>query len=95
VESITRQDVERLARSMLSRGLQPKTVRNVMTFLHSVFGLAVANGWIAANPVAGATRPKRRRQGDVNPDLRFLTVAQLDTVVAAIPDEIVARQPAP
>ncbi len=40
VESITRQDVERLGRSMLGRGLAPKTVRNVTTFLHAVFALA-------------------------------------------------------
>lgn len=28
---------------MLGRGLAPKTVPSVMTFLHSIFGLAVAN----------------------------------------------------
>ena len=41
VDSIMRQDVERLASSMLERGLAPKTARNVMTFLHFVFALAV------------------------------------------------------
>jgi len=35
VETVTRQDVERVARSTLGRGLSPKTVRNVMTFLHA------------------------------------------------------------
>jgi hypothetical protein len=73
IDSVTRQDVERLGHAMLSRGLAPKTVRNVMTFLHSVFELAIANGWIERNPVAGAARPKRRRQGDANPDRQFLT----------------------
>ena len=43
VDSVTRQDVERIGRSMLGRGLAPKTVPSVMTFLHSIFGLAVAN----------------------------------------------------
>ena len=65
VDSITRQDVERLARSMLERGLAPKTVRNVMTFLHSVFALAVESEWTASNPVAHAARPRRRRDPSV------------------------------
>ena len=95
IETVTRQDIERLARSMLGRGLAPKTVRNVMTFLHAVFALALANEWIDRNPVAGAARPKRRRQGDANPDLQFLTVQQLDLVLAAIPDEDVMLAPAP
>jgi integrase len=70
-------------------------VRNVVTFLHAVFALALANGWIQTNPVVGAVRPKRRRHGDANPDLQFLTVQQLDAVLEAIPDEPVTPLPAP
>ena len=36
IETIERGDVERLASSMLERGLAPKTVRKVITFLHGV-----------------------------------------------------------
>ena len=50
VETVTTEDVERLARAMLAKPLAPKTVRNVMTFLHSVFALAVKKGWAPANP---------------------------------------------
>ncbi len=92
VDSVRRADVERLARSLLARGLAPKTVRNTITFLHSVFALAVDEEWIPANPVARAARPKRRRQGDANPDLQFLTIAELDAVIAAIPDEPVGHE---
>jgi hypothetical protein len=64
IETITRQDVERLARSMLARGLAPKTVRNIMSFLHAVFALAVANEWIERNPVASrATRGAQLGEG--------------------------------
>jgi hypothetical protein len=42
IDSVTRQDVEGLGRSMLGRGLAPKTVRNVMTFLHAIFALALS-----------------------------------------------------
>jgi integrase len=76
---------------MLKRGLAPKTVRNVMTFLHSVFALAEESDWVVANPVARAARPRRRREGDADPDLQFLTLPALDAVIAAIPDRTVDR----
>ena len=91
VDSVTRSDVERLARSMLERGLAPKTVRNVMTFLHSVFALAAESEWTAGNPVARAARPRRRREGDADPDLRFPTLPELDAMIAGIPDHTVDR----
>jgi integrase len=91
VNGVTHRDIERLARAMLARGSAPKTVRNVMTFLHSVFALAIRNGWSAVNPVVDAARPKRRRAGDANPDLQFLTMRELDAVIATIPDLVVDR----
>ena len=95
IDSVTRQDVERLARSMLARGLAPKTVRNVVSFLHSAFELAIENSWAASNPVARAARPLRRRRGDADPDLQFLSLDELRRVIDAIPDETVVRKPEP
>jgi integrase len=91
IASVTTRDVERLASSILEKGASPKTVRNVMTFLHSVFALAVRKGWAAANPVADAARPRRRREGDADPDLQFLTLDELDAVIDVIPDHAVDR----
>jgi integrase len=91
VASVTTRDVERLASSMLAKGASPKTVRNVMTFLHSVFALAVRNGWAPANPVTDAARPRRRRDGDADPDLQFLTLDELDAVIDTIPNRTVDR----
>ena len=56
IGAVLTEDVERLASRMLARGASPKTVRNVMTFLHSVFGLAVRKGWVPSNPVQDAAR---------------------------------------
>jgi hypothetical protein len=39
IGAVSTEDVERLASRMLARGASPKTVRNVMTFLH--FGVLV------------------------------------------------------
>lgn len=95
LRQVRRAEVEWLAARMLSRGLAPKTVRNVMTFLHSVFEHALERGWCQENPVRSATRPKRRRAGDAETDLQFLTLYELDAVIAAIPTAIVHRVPAP
>src|SRR3954467_8704845 len=91
IAAVSTEDVERLASRMLARGASPKTVRNVMTFLHSVFGLAVRKGWAPSNPVEDAARPKRRRAGDADPDLQFLTPAELDRVIDVFPDHVVDK----
>jgi len=91
VAAVTTEDVERLASRMLARGSSPKTVRNVMTFLHSVFALAVRKGWAPSNPVQDAARPRRRRAGDASPDLQCLTLDGLDRVIDVIPDRTVDR----
>jgi integrase len=95
VERVTISDIESMAAAMLTSGLAPKTVRNVLTFLHSVFEHAIDRGWTTHNPVRRASRPKRRRAGDANPDIQFLTVPELQAVLRAIPDEVVTREPAP
>ncbi|HEV2787037.1 MAG TPA: site-specific integrase, partial [Solirubrobacteraceae bacterium] len=93
LEKITTSHVEALAADMLAAGSAPKTVRNVLSFLHSVFEHAIARWWVRENPVRRAARPKRKRASDANPDLQFLTVAALDAVLRAIPDEVVRREP--
>jgi integrase len=95
VSEVTTAHIEALASAMLDRGLAPKTVRNVMTFLHSIFEHAIDRRLMRENPVRRATRPGRRRQGDANPDLQFLSVEELDAVIRAVPDEVVHRHPAP
>ena len=95
VDRITVEDVETLAAKMLKQGQSPKTVRNVLGFLHSLFELAVARGWCHENPTTRAVAPKRRRSTDSAPDLQFLTLVELEAVLRAIPDDVVKREPAP
>ena len=88
------QDVEAMAEPMLKDGKSPKTVSNVLTFLHSVYEHAIDKGWCTENPVRRAVRPRRQRAGDAEPDLQFLTIDELDAVISTIPDETVIREPA-
>lgn len=91
---ITTPEIEALARAILKKGLAPKSVRNVMGFLHAVFEHGIDRGWIRENPVRRAEKPGRLRPG-ANPDLQFLSIEELDAVLATIPDETVIRIPAP
>jgi integrase len=95
VVDVTTANVEMLAAAMLKKGLSPKTVRNTLSFVHSIFEHAIDRGWARENPVRRATRPGRRRRGDIDPDLQFLTLGELEAVLRAIPDGVVVRAPAP
>ena len=95
LDKVTTAHVEAFASAMLELGRAPKTVRNVLTFTHAIFEHAIDRGWTRENPVRRATRPKRRRATDANPDLQFLTVDQLEAVLRAIPDDVVRRAAAP
>jgi integrase len=94
VTAVTTAHIEALAGALLKRGLSRKTVRNTLSFLNSIFEHAIERGWRTDNPVRRATRPGRRRRGDANPDLQFLTLEELEAVLRAIPDEAVIPAPA-
>jgi integrase len=94
ITDVSTADVEVLGRALLKGGLAPKSVRNMLGFLHAVFEHGIDRGWLTENPVRRAEKPRRGRSG-TNPDIQFLTVSELEAVVRAIPDEVVIRKPAP
>ena len=53
---------------------EPVAVRNTLTCLHGVFEHAIDLEWTREKPVRWAAGPRRRRAGDANPDLQFLTL---------------------
>ena len=95
ITDIRASHIEGIANAMLGDGRRRKPSATSLSFLFSIFEYAIDRGLVRENPVRRATRPGRRRRGDVNPDLQFLTVEELDAVLRAIPDEVVVRAPAP
>ena len=93
ITEVTVAELEAMANSLLRKGLAPKTVRNIMGFLHAIFEHAIDRGYVRENPVRRAEKPGRRRSG-ANADLQFLSVAEIDAVIRAIPDEVVVKPPA-
>jgi len=95
INDVTSAHVEAMVNAMRRSGSSTKTIRNVLSFLHSIFEHAIDRELTRENPVRRAIRPGRRRQGDAEPDLQFLTLEELDAVIRAIPDHVVIRSPAP
>ena len=95
VTKVTTAHVQAVVGAMLRSGLSPKTARKVLSFTHSIFEHAIDQGLVRDNPARRAVRPGRRRGGDAEPDLQFLTLEELEAVLRVIPDEVVYRAPAP
>ncbi len=94
ITTVDTDDVEAFSAALLKKGLAPKTVRNMLGFLHQVFEHAIALKLIRDNPVRHAEKPDGKKAG-VNSDIQFLTVSQLEAVIREIPDEPVIREPNP
>ena len=94
VTAVDTDDVEASSAALLKKGLAPKTVRNMLGFLHQVFEHAIALKLIRDNPVRHAEKPDAKKASS-NQDIQFLTVSQLEAVIREIPDEPVIREPNP
>jgi integrase len=76
-------DVERLMATLQGKDLAPKTIKNVLGSLHSIFDYALRKGWVAENPCRLVDKPEAEGS---DPDIRFLMLDELDAVLRAISD---------
>jgi integrase len=84
IDRIEPADVERLmARLYTTLKLKPKTIRNIVGSLHSIFDYALRKGWVAENPCRLVEKPE---SDDSDPDIRFLTLDELEALLRAIPE---------
>jgi integrase len=81
VGEVDERDIARLIERLSTRGRSPKTIRNVMGTLHSVFEIARRERLIAQNPCDLAEMPAARRSQDIH----FLTPDELERVLTATP----------
>jgi len=70
--------VELFIYAKLDEGRAPKSIHNYLGLLHSIFGYALKRGWCESNPVALVEAPRVQR----NRDIRFLTLTELEAVLA-------------
>ena len=83
IERIDTPAIETFIARQLAGGCSPKTVRNQLGLLHSIFTFACKHGWASQNPCVGVERP---RDSDRDAGIRFLDLDELDAVLRAVPD---------
>ena len=69
---------------MRSQGRSVKTTLNTLGLLHGIFEHGLRRGWVTANPCKLVDKP---RDPDADADIRFLDAAELEAVIAAVPDD--------
>jgi integrase len=88
LDRITVDELTGYMRTRAAEGRAPKTISNHMVFAHAVFAYAVRRGWARANPVAALDRP---RSTGASPDIRFLTLEEVEALLRAVPDDDLGR----
>ena len=73
--------VEEFLYTKLDEGRAPKSVVNYSSLLGAILAHGVRRGWCADNPVRGVEMPRI----EVDPDIRFLSLEELDAVLRACP----------
>ena len=76
--------VEAFIETKLRAGLAPKSVMNFVGFLHAIYVFAIRRGWCSSNPIAHAEKPRATHR---DPDIRFLEIEELETLIRAVPDD--------
>ena len=88
VDRIDRRLVESFDAELERKGLSPKSRRNALGVLHSVFDFAIREGWATTNPVKEVEHP---RTAGTDPDIRFLDLEEVDALIRAVPDDNLGR----
>ena len=82
LEKVGRSHVEAFIAETLADGRSPKSLRNYLGLLHSIFAHAEKQGWRTGNPCKLVDLPASA-QGD--PDIRFLDQTELEALLRAVP----------
>jgi integrase len=83
LEKIGRSEVEAFVAEKLAEGKAPKSVRNYLGLLHSLFAYAERQEWTRCNPCKLVEKPGDA-EGDG--DIRFLADEELEALLRAVPD---------
>lgn len=78
-----RHEIEAFIAQKAEEGRAPKSIRNYLGLLHSIFAYAEKQGWARTNPCKLVEGP-RAASGDA--DVRFLDQSELEALLRAVPE---------
>src|SRR4029077_8691533 len=78
LDQIGRRDIQAFVSHMLRKGRSPKTTRNALGVLHSIFEFARREGWVIANPCSLVDKP---HVDDGDPDIHFLEPEEVEALL--------------
>lgn len=87
LEQIDIELVEAFVAAKRREGKAVKSILNYLGLLHAIFAHATKRGWCERNPVALADKPRAVR----NTDIRFLSLEELEGILAAAPSTPLGR----
>lgn len=79
LDSVTVEDLEAFIRERARKGKSPKTIRNALGFLHSIFELGLRKGWATSNPCKLVEKPRDPQSEDI----RFLDKEEIEATIRA------------
>jgi integrase len=85
LDKIDRDRIETFMLAKLKDGLSPKTLQNLLNFLHGIYAFSIKRQWATANPVALVDRPRSPRSAHRR--IRFLQPEELEALLRAVPDD--------
>jgi integrase len=85
LDKIDRDRIETFMLAKLKDGLSPKTVQNLLNFLHGIYAFSIKRQWATDNPVALVDRPRSPRSAHRR--IRFLQPEELQALLRAVPDD--------
>jgi integrase len=81
VADVTCADIERFMAAKAAAGLSPKSVRNFLGIVHSIFSYAERRGWCKDNPCRRVEFP---RIPERDADIRFLDTTEVEALLRAV-----------
>lgn len=88
VDKITDRRLEQFVANRRAAGLSPKSIRNYLGTLHSIFELAIRRGYVSMNPCKLIDKPQSARDLE---EIHFLTVEELEAVIGEAGQDDVGR----
>jgi integrase len=90
IDKINDASVAGFDKKLREEGLRAQTRRNILGLLGAMLSTAKKKGWVSVNVVADYEKPRKGRS-DVDGELRYLTLEEVEAVLHAMPDEPVGR----